>query len=142
MRIYAPFLLSLLLAPPLFSSPPPTPAAPVRETTPQEAHAFLKATPKAQIIDVRTPQEFQAGHIKGAVCINVNSEDFKKEMARLDRTTPILIHCRSGSRSRRALAQIESLQFKQVLHLTDGFNAWVAADLPTEQSPSQKAPSK
>lgn len=106
----------------------------VREATPQEAAQFIKSTPSAIVIDVRTPQEFAEGHIAGATSINVLADDFDKKIAALDRKTPLLIHCRSGGRSRRALAAMEKLHFEQVVHLTDGLNGWKAAGLPIVKS--------
>src|SRR5690606_20381887 len=54
------------------------------------------------IIDVRTPGEYQSGHIKNAQNINVQSGDFKTKMGNFDREKPIYIYCRSGSRSANA----------------------------------------
>ena len=123
----------LAFAPFLFADTPL-----IREATPQEAKTFLASTPKAKVLDVRTVEEYRAGHIKGAVCIDVLESGFETKVAALDRKTPLLVHCRSGGRSKRALAVLTKLQFQQIVHLTEGMNAWEKAGFPVEKSQPQK----
>ncbi|MGA2854636.1 MAG: rhodanese-like domain-containing protein, partial [Verrucomicrobiota bacterium] len=54
------------------------------------------------ILDVRTPGEFQAGHIPGAVNLDVSASDFQAKAALLDRSKIYLVHCASGVRSVKA----------------------------------------
>lgn len=53
-------------------------------------------------VDARTPQEFIEGHIPGAVNIDINSKDFIRQAASLDKTSPVAVYCRSGRRSKVA----------------------------------------
>ncbi|NNE77709.1 MAG: rhodanese-like domain-containing protein [Pricia sp.] len=55
----------------------------------------------AQLIDVRTPEEFSAGHIDGAVNINyLSSESFTENINKLDKTKPVYVYCQMGGRSK------------------------------------------
>jgi rhodanese-related sulfurtransferase len=85
------------------------------------------------VLDVRTASEFQAGHIEGALSIDVNLPSFSEELEQLDRNAAYLVYCRSGNRSRTALAIMEDLGFKRIYHLTNGMTEWVAAGLPVSQ---------
>ena len=76
------------------------------------------------IIDVRTPGEYQSGHIKNAQNINVQSGDFKEKMENFDREKPIYIYCRSGSRSANAGRILEEMGFKEIYDLKGGILSW------------------
>lgn len=93
------------------------------------ADAFEKAIaePKAQILDVRTPGEFERGHIEGAMLANWNDRaEFERRTAALSKETPIYIYCLSGPRSDAAGNWLEKKGFR-VVHLTGGFAAWQRA---------------
>lgn len=76
------------------------------------------------IIDVRTPAEYQNGHIENAQNINVQSGDFKAKMENFDREKPIYIYCRSGSRSAHAGRILEEMGFKEIYDLKGGILSW------------------
>jgi rhodanese-related sulfurtransferase len=63
------------------------------------------------IIDVRTPQEFAAGHLSGAVNLDVNDPSFDARMAQLDRTGTYFVYCRSGNRSAQAVNRMRDAGF-------------------------------
>ena len=77
------------------------------------------------IIDVRTPQEFEGGHLKGARNIDFYDTAFEHTLSTLDTNAPYSIYCRSGNRSGQALELMESLGFTDVLDLEGGITAWV-----------------
>lgn len=77
-----------------------------------------------QLLDVRTPSEFNNGHIKGAENIDFNESDFREKVAKLDREKPILIYCHSGNRSGKASMVLKELGFKEVYDLQGGFSNW------------------
>ena len=104
-------------------------ADPVKHVQSAEA-ATIIAEGKTVIVDVRTAEEFKEGHIKGAKNIDVMSDDFEAQLAKLDKTQPTLVHCQAGGRSSRALKTFEKLGFTQVIHLDDGFGGWEAAGNP------------
>jgi rhodanese-related sulfurtransferase len=65
--------------------------------------AMMKEAPEIVVIDVRTPEEFAAGHIKGAKNIDFTAGDFKAKISELDRGVTYLMHCQSGGRSGNAM---------------------------------------
>jgi rhodanese-related sulfurtransferase len=85
------------------------------------------------ILDVRTPEEFQAGHIAGAVNLDIGASDFEAKAALLDRSKIYLVHCASGVRSVRACEKLNQLDFPNLYNLSGGFKAWVKADKPVEK---------
>ncbi|WP_395747291.1 rhodanese-like domain-containing protein [Prosthecobacter sp.] len=105
---------------------------PVKHVKADEAAKIL-ADGKTAVIDVRTPDEFKDGHIKGAKNIDIMSKDFEAQVARLDKTKPTLVHCQAGGRSTRALPVFEKLGFTHLIHLDDGFGGWQAAGKPVEK---------
>ncbi|MBK8040907.1 MAG: rhodanese-like domain-containing protein [Verrucomicrobiaceae bacterium] len=107
-------------------------ADPVKHVQSVEA-ATIIAEGKTVIVDVRTAEEFKEGHIKGAKNIDIMSDDFEAQLAKLDKAQPTLVHCQAGGRSSRALKTFEKLGFTQVIHLDDGFGGWEAAGKPVEK---------
>lgn len=87
--------------------------------------AELMKQPNTVILDVRTAEEFSAGHIPGARLLDVLQEaSFRTAAAGLDRSKQYLIYCRSGRRSQQAAAILKELGFKQITDLKGGFQAW------------------
>jgi len=83
------------------------------------------------VIDVRTPGEFAAGHLEGAVNIDFTGAGFREELEKLDRNQDYLVHCQSGGRSGQSKVVFTDLGFKAIYHLDGGFLAWEEAELPT-----------
>jgi len=82
------------------------------------------------IIDIRTTQEFNEGHIENAVNIDFYSEIFKEDLDKLDKNKTYFIYCRSGNRSGRAMPIMKELGFKEVYNLSVGIKEWIAEGLP------------
>ncbi|MDE0546218.1 rhodanese-like domain-containing protein [Microbacterium sp. C7(2022)] len=61
------------------------------------------------IVDVRTPAEYAAGHLEGAVNIDLRSEEFEGEIAQLDDEATYVVYCQSGNRSGQAAAIMEGI---------------------------------
>ncbi|MDR0437533.1 MAG: rhodanese-like domain-containing protein [Bacteroidales bacterium] len=85
-----------------------------------------------QLIDVRTPQEFERFRIPGAKNINFRSPTFRKEIEKLDKNKPVLIYCLAGPRSKSAMEICRELGFKTVYELNGGINAWSRAGKAVE----------
>ena len=83
------------------------------------------------LLDVRTPKEFTAERIAGAVIVDYNSPSFRDGMAKLDRGKTYLVYCRTGNRSQGALQVMRELGFRNVLHISGGITQWKEAGLPT-----------
>jgi rhodanese-related sulfurtransferase len=108
----------------------------VEDLTALEAYALMQTNvdnPDFLIIDVRTPEEYKAGHLKGAVNINLNSETFKEDIAKLDKSKTYLIYCRSGNRSSRAISIMRRLEFACIYHMANGIIEWDEEGLPVEK---------
>jgi len=90
----------------------------------EEAVALMKDTPDLQIIDVRTPAEWEGGVIDKAIKINIKDADFKSKIALLDKEAPVLVYCKSGGRSAKASAIMEELGFKTVYNLLGGYDGY------------------
>lgn len=104
-------------------------------TISQQALLTLMATPTAEalILDVRSPEEFAQGHIKGAV--NISHDQIKQNLSKIidykDKT--VVVHCRSGFRAIRAENALRSAGFSKLQHLEGDMNAWQDANLPLEK---------
>jgi rhodanese-related sulfurtransferase len=101
--------------------------------SPKEASALIekhKGDSGFIILDIRTPGEYQSGHIENAIMIDFYSKTYAEEVNRLDKTKTYLIHCRSGNRSTRSMALFEKLQFEKIYHLSSGINGWNSEGLP------------
>jgi predicted sulfurtransferase len=66
------------------------------------------------ILDVRTPQEYCTGHLKGSINLDFRSPSFRDQIARLDRNEAYLLYCRTGIRSRLTLLLMRSLGFREL----------------------------
>ena len=82
-----------------------------------------------QLIDVRTPEEFEAGKIGDAKNINVlEPEVFLEEVNKLDKEKPVYVYCRSGNRSAKAAALMLEAGFTKVYDLKGGYLNWTAEE--------------
>ena len=84
----------------------------------------LAETSDAQLIDVRTADEFSEGHLKNARNMNVNREDYKEMFSTLDKNKPVFVYCLSGGRSSRAANTLEEMGFKEVYNMEGGIMKW------------------
>lgn len=93
-------------------------------TVPATTFASENISGNRILIDVRTPEEYEAGHIKNAKNIDISSPDFSQNIDILDKTKQYSVYCRSGNRSSQALKIMESLGFEDVINLKGGIIAW------------------
>lgn len=103
-----------------------------------ETSAFsekIKATPNAQILDVRTPEEFASEHIENAVNINWLADDFIIKANKIDKSKPVFVYCKSGGRSAKASEKLQELGFKNIYELQGGILKWNTSQL---SNPSDK----
>lgn len=90
------------------------------------------------IVDVRTPAEFAAGRLAGAVNVDFRSLDFEAKLARLNRDTSYLIYCRVGHRSANSVPVFKRLGFVSVLDMQGGITEWQRQGLPVEPAPAPR----
>lgn len=86
--------------------------------------------PGVVILDVRTKEEFEEGHIANAININVESNTFLSEIAKLDKSKTYAVYCRSGRRSADAVAKMSNEEFISLANLNGGVIDWANAGLP------------
>lgn len=89
-----------------------------------EVYSSHLAEAPQQFVDIRTRDEYSAGHIKGAENIDFLAEGFLSEMLKYDKEEPLYIYCRSGNRSSKAAGQLIEMGFKKIIDLKGGFKAW------------------
>ncbi len=79
-----------------------------------------------QLIDVRTPEEYAAGHIGNAVNYNIlNKDNFIIQIQKLDKNQPVYLYCKIGGRSNRAANLLKEQGFKKIFDYSRGYNDWV-----------------
>jgi rhodanese-related sulfurtransferase len=94
---------------------------------PAEFESILSKDKTVQLVDVRTPEEYAAGHIEGARLIDFYDTDFATRIGKLDKNKPVLVYCAAGGRSASAAEQLNKMGFKKVYDLAGGMRAWRAA---------------
>ena len=94
---------------------------PIIKVMSKEAFKVAISSKTVQLIDVRTPEEYIDGHIEGALNINVQDQNFAKQISKLDKTKPVYIYCRSGSRSQMAASEMKAMGFESIIDLKDGY---------------------
>lgn len=85
------------------------------------------STPDVVLIDVRTPQEFNEGHIAGAVNMDFYGDNFESEINSIDKSKTVLVYCKSGNRSGKAASIMAKQNFKNVFDLSGGITNWIAS---------------
>lgn len=105
----------------LFSS---SPGRICENLRPSAAANLLRARPETQVLDVRSAAEFALGALPGAINISSGSPSFHREVAKLDRTKPVLVYCAGGFRSRKAVKELRDLGFESIHHLHRGYMSW------------------
>ena len=89
---------------------------------------------KAVVIDVCEANEFAAGHVGGAKNIPLNQLEEKLPGLVKNKALPLILVCRSGARSNRALGIAKKLGYEQAQSLAGGLGAWKSANLPVEKT--------
>jgi rhodanese-related sulfurtransferase len=77
-----------------------------------------------QIIDVRTPEEYEQGHIIGAKNIDYLTKSFGEDLNVLNKAEPVYIYCRSGKRSKKSISDFKTQGFEEVYELDGGILNW------------------
>lgn len=92
----------------------------------------------AQVLDVREPGEFSAGHLIGAR--NIPVAKFAERAADLEKLKgkPLIVCCETGIRSNKAVSALQKLGFDRVYNLDGGIGAWTKAGLPVTTKGARK----
>ena len=86
----------------------------------------LKANENPQLVDVRTPEEYNSEHIGDAKNVNWNGDDFIAKASTYDKSKPIFVYCKVGGRSIQAANKLAELGFKEIYNLDGGIMKWKA----------------
>ena len=82
---------------------------------------------KGLLLDVRTPDEFNEGHIMEAVNMDFYDKDFAQQVEKLDKMKPVYVYCRSGGRSGKTKDLLHEKGFTEIYNLKGGILSWEKA---------------
>ncbi|MDO8251525.1 MAG: rhodanese-like domain-containing protein [Rhodoferax sp.] len=99
-----------------------------------EAAVQLINREKAVVIDVCEANEFAAGHVGGAKNIPLSQLEQKLPSVVKNKALPVILVCKSGARSGRAVSIAKKLGYEQAQSLGGGMSAWTKANLPVEKA--------
>ncbi|MCK8521915.1 rhodanese-like domain-containing protein [Aquimarina sp. D1M17] len=91
--------------------------------TVEEMDSLLKLG-KVQLVDVRTPKEYEAGHIENALNIDFRDKNFEALIAKVDKTKPVAVYCGKGGRSGKCSAYMKKAGFTKIYDLDGGITEW------------------
>ena len=83
---------------------------------------FIQGYRKAQLIDLREPKEFEAGHILGAR--NIPTTQFRQRFKEIRPDLPVYLYCQNTGRSARTALQLKKKGYTQIYQLQGGFKTW------------------
>jgi len=98
--------------------------------SPGDAYAIMQNSSGSVIIDVRTPQEYQSGHLKGATNLDYYSNGFLDSLKPLDKNSTYIVYCRRGIRGGATLEMMKALGFKRVYNILGGLTLWAQEGMP------------
>lgn len=101
------------------------------DVTVTEAWNLIQDKEELVILDVRTQEEYDEGHIEGAVLIPV--QELADRLDELNKSDELLVYCRTGNRSSSAIEILGEAGFSKVYHLSDGITSWISEGYPVVQ---------
>jgi rhodanese-related sulfurtransferase len=134
----------------------------IQELPPKQAHDLRESDPKIVHIDVRSPEEFAAGHPAGSINVPIffkagggmqPNTDFLRVVEKVapDKRSRVILSCAVGGRSMRACALMEQSGWTQLVNVAGGFSGarefdgtlveagWADAGLPVSKEPGERA---
>jgi len=99
---------------------------PVKNISAHQAQDILK-NGEIVILDIRTPMEFNASRIEGAINIDFYERSFAQNLNKLDKNKTYFVYCRSGNRTGQSMPLFEKLGFKNIIHLQRGIVDWTGS---------------
>ena len=101
-----------------------------KSLSPDDAYALIENNPSLMIIDIRTPQEYQGGHLAGAINLDYYSYGFLDGLKSLDKDRTCIIYCKRGVRGGVAFEMMMALGFKEVYNIRGGITQWAQERKP------------
>jgi len=108
------------------------PLASVPQITVDELRALLRESGGLQVVDVRRPSEFAAGHVARALSCPLDR--LERELGALDPARPTAVMCAGGYRSSAGTSLLRRHGFRDLRNVVGGMSAWTAAGYPVEES--------
>lgn len=105
--------------------------------SPAEFNTLINEQAALQLIDVRTPGEYNGGHLAYAQNMDSRSADQATQLATLDKNQPVFVYCLSGGRSAATARKLAGMGFSQVYDMAGGVMAWKREGLPLEGAATQ-----
>lgn len=96
-----------------------------------EAYELIKENDDIYILDVRTRDEYRKGHLRKAK--NIPLADIDKRLSKIPRNNDVLVYCRNGARSVRAIRRLEVAEYKNLYHMHEGYMGWKKTGHPTTE---------
>ncbi|HVN42994.1 MAG TPA: rhodanese-like domain-containing protein [Steroidobacteraceae bacterium] len=118
----------------------PPPQATVAPIAPMSQPALIErqrlGDAELFLLDVRSPEEFAAGHVPGAV--NIPHDQLLKRLADVPKDADVVLYCRSGHRSALAAEVLLAHGYQRLAHLEGDMDGWVANGRPVESTPPKR----
>ena len=111
---------------------------PILEDVSNDEFATLMASKEgALLLDVRTPEEWEKGHLEGAAHADYWGDEaaFEAAMNAIPRTRPVLVYCAGGGRSGLTAKELVAAGHQEVYNLEDGISGWEGQGLPVVTGP-------
>ena len=96
-----------------------------------EAYDLMKENRDVYILDVRMRNEYRKGHLRNAK--NIPLGDVDKHLSKIPRNSKVLVYCRNGARSVRAIRRLEVAGYTNLYHMHEGYRGWKKAGHPTTE---------
>src|SRR5579862_7588319 len=102
----------------------------IKEVTVQDVDATLKNGGHAVVLDVREKDEWDEGHLPGAIFLPRGFLEVKVEKEISDKTRPIIVYCAGGTRSALAARSLQQMGYTDVVSMAGGYGEWKNSGLP------------
>ena len=101
--------------------------------SPADAAQVIADAPEGLVVlDIRTPDEFDAARLADAIMVDFYADDFAAQLDTLDKDVPYVMYCNSGNRSSEAVKTMEDLGFVEVYEIDGGIVNWYDQGYPIE----------
>lgn len=107
----------------------------IPEMSVQEVHDHLESGARPVLLDVRELEEWESGHLRGAVHVPRGRLEAEAESRIPDKSREVVVYCAGGVRSLLAADSLRELGYERVISMAGGYEDWADADLPSEQPP-------
>jgi len=97
--------------------------AEVKLVTAEEMQSILELE-DVQLVDVRTPREYDEERIANSQNIDYNSPTFDEDIAKLDKAKPVILYCKGGTRSAKCAKKLKDAGFQKIYDLEGGISKW------------------